>query len=82
MSIRGGVTVRAEFRPVAHRPYRDGMRHDSDDDPVAANRAVHPRRTPGRPELGIDVTRRAAIAAMVVVAVATAILVVVVLSTS
>lgn len=53
------------------------MRHDSDDDPVAANRAVHPRRTPGRPELGIDVTRRAALAAVSVVAVATAILVVV-----
>lgn len=50
-------------------------------DPVAANRAVHPRRAPGRPELGIDVTRRAAVAVTAVVAVATAVLVIV-LSTS
>lgn len=51
------------------------------DDPVARNRAAHPRRTPGRPELGADVTQRAAIAAMVVVAAATVILLVVLAST-
>ena len=46
-------------------------------DPVAANRAVNPRRAPGRPELGLDVTRRAAIAAMVMVAAATGVLIVI-----
>ena len=28
------------------------------DDPVARNRAAHPRRTPGRPEVGEATTRR------------------------
>lgn len=50
----------------------NGHRHD---DPVAANRAAHPRRTPGRPELGIDVTRRVTLAALGVVIAATAVLV-------
>lgn len=47
-------------------------------DPVEANRAAHPRRTPGRPELGADVTRRVTLAALGVVIAATAVLVVVV----
>lgn len=42
---------------------------------VAANRAAHPRRTPGRDPLGIDVTRRATVAVMLVVAAATVVLV-------
>jgi len=28
------------------------------DDPVARNRAQHPRRTPGRPQVGAATTRR------------------------
>lgn len=52
--------------------------HRDEDELVAANRAAHPRRAPGRPELGLDVTRRAAMAALGVVAAATAVLVIVV----
>lgn len=47
-------------------------------DPVAANRAAHPRRTPGRPELGLDITRRVGLAVVGLVAAATALLVIVV----
>ncbi|HWH32598.1 MAG TPA: hypothetical protein VNU01_07990 [Egibacteraceae bacterium] len=56
----------------------DGPEHD----PVESNRATNPRRTPGRAELGVDVTRRVTIAAMVVVAGATAILIAILSSTS
>lgn len=80
---RAGVTGTAVWRGVVHRrlgcrPMSASNGQGSDhDDPVAKNRAVHPRRTPGRPELGADVTRRAAIAAMLVVGAATVILLVV-----
>ncbi len=43
---------------------------DVDDDPVARNRAVNPRRTPDRPQLG-DRTLRAVITVGVVAVVAT-----------
>lgn len=54
----------------------------ADHDPVTGNRSVNPRRTPGRAELGVDVTRRVTIAAMVIVAGATAILIAILSSTS
>lgn len=44
-------------------------------DPVAANRATHPRRTPGREPLGLTQTRRATVAVLLVVAAATVVLV-------
>lgn len=49
-------------------------------DPVAANRAAHPRRTPGRDPLGVAETRRATVAVLLVVAAATAVLVAVLAS--
>lgn len=60
----------------------DGRDAPDQADPVARNRAAHPRRTPGRPELGGDVVRRVTIAAMVVVAGATVVLIAILSSTS
>lgn len=34
------------------------MTPNHEDDPVAHNRAQNPRRTPGRPEVGEETTRR------------------------
>lgn len=47
----------------------------TDDDPVARNRAVHPRRTPDRPQLGDDTLRRVAVVVVGLLAAATAVLV-------
>ena len=48
----------------------------SEEDPVARNRATHPRRTPDRPQLGDDTLRRLLLVGGAVVASATAVLVV------
>jgi hypothetical protein len=45
-----------------------------DDDPVARNRAVNPRRTPDRPQLGDATLRRVIVVAAVSVGVATLVL--------
>lgn len=50
---------------------------DHHDDPVARNRAAHPRRTPGRPPTGWPVTHRLTAITAVVVVVATIVFVVV-----
>lgn len=44
------------------------------DDPVARNRAVHPRRTPERPQLGDDTLRRVLIVSALAVGLATILL--------
>lgn len=48
--------------------------HNGTDDPVARNRAVHPRRTPDRPQLGDDTLRSVLTVAAVAVGVATVVL--------
>jgi hypothetical protein len=47
---------------------------DHHDDPVARNRAVHPRRTPDRPQLGDDTLRSVMTVAAVAVGLATVVL--------
>ncbi len=47
----------------------------SEDDPVARNRATPRRRTPGRRELGADVTRRVWLVTAAALLCATAVLV-------
>lgn len=49
--------------------------HDHADDPVARNRAAHPRRTPDRPQLGDDTLRSVMKVAAVAVGLATLVLV-------
>lgn len=48
----------------------------SEEDPVARNRAAHPRRTPGRPQLGDDTLRTLLAVGGTLVVAATAVLVV------
>ena len=48
--------------------------NDIPDDPVARNRAVHPRRTPDRPQLGDDTLRTVMKVAAVAVGIATLLL--------
>jgi hypothetical protein len=48
--------------------------HDSHDDPVARNRAVHPRKTPGRPQMGDDTLRLVMKVAGIAVGLATVVL--------
>lgn len=55
----------------------DNPAAEHDDDPVARNRAVHPRRTPDRPQLGDDTLRRVMAVAAVAIGLATVILLVV-----
>lgn len=50
------------------------MSPDPPDDPVARNRAVHPRRTPDRPQLGDATLRRVLIVTAVAVGTATILL--------
>jgi hypothetical protein len=48
--------------------------HDHADDPVARNRAVHPRRTPDRPQMGDDTLRLVMKVAGIAVGLATVVL--------
>ena len=52
----------------------DNPTAEHDDDPVARNRAVHPRRTPDRPQLGDDTLRRVMTVAGIAVGAATVVL--------
>jgi hypothetical protein len=49
----------------------------TDEDPVARNRAVHPRKTPERPQLGDDTLRRVMAVAGLTVGLATVVLLIV-----
>lgn len=48
---------------------------DNGHDRVEANRAEHPRKTPGREPLGMDATRRVGVAMAAILTVATVVLV-------
>lgn len=50
------------------------------DDPVARNRATHPRRTPDRPQLGDDTLRTVMKVAAAVIGLATAVLILLLLA--
>lgn len=49
--------------------------NEMNDDPVARNRAAHPRRTPDRPQLGDDTLRAVMKVAAVAVGIATVVLI-------